>query len=83
MVKLCNYHIKANRLNYLNEVLIFWYLILPFSFEASNSERPSLLQKLLPLRFIEKTTTLCCNLVTDECTPTVCEEFLIQMYVTS
>ena len=42
------YHIKANRLNYLNKVLVFWYLILPFSFEASNSERPSLLQKLLP-----------------------------------
>ena len=58
-------HIKGNRLDYLNKVLAFWYLIFPFIFEASNSERPSLLQKLLSLRFILKITTLCCVLVTD------------------
>ena len=29
-------HIKANRLNYLNKVLVFWYSILPFSFETST-----------------------------------------------
>ena len=69
------YHMKANGLNYLYKV--FWYLILPFSFKASNSERPSLLQKLLPLHFIAKITALCCILVTDECTPKTCEEFLI------
>ena len=34
------HHIKANRLNYLKKVLVFWYLILPFSFEASSSEWP-------------------------------------------
>ena len=62
------YHIKANRLNYLNKVLVFCYLILPFSFEASHSERPSL------LHYIAKTTALCCILVTGECTPIPCEE---------
>ena len=31
------YHIEANRSNYLNKVVAFWYLILPFSFEASNA----------------------------------------------
>ena len=51
-------------MNYLSKVLVFWYLILPFSFEASNSERPSLLQKLLPLHFIAKITALCFILVT-------------------
>ena len=29
------YHVKANRLNYLNKALVFRYLILPFSFEVS------------------------------------------------
>ena len=67
-----------NKLNYLNKVLFFLvFLILPFSFEASNSELPSLLQKLLPLHFIRKITALCCILITDECTPIPCKEFLI------
>ena len=71
------HHIKANRLNYLNKVLVFWYLVLPLSFEALNSEGPSLLQKLLPLHFIAKITALCSILVTDECTQIPCEEVLI------
>ena len=76
-VILYNYHIKVNKLNYLNKVSVFWYLILPFSFEDSNSGRPSLLQKLLLLHFIAKIFALGCILLTDECTPIPCEEFLI------
>ena len=42
------------RLNHVNKVLVFWYLILLFSFEASNSEQPSVLQKLQPCTFLQK-----------------------------
>ena len=76
-VKLYIIIINANRLNYLNNVLAFWYVISRFNFEASNSERPNLLQKLLPLHFVGKRTALCCSLVTDECTAIPFEEFLI------
>ena len=30
------FHVKANTLNYLTTILVFRYLILPFSFEAST-----------------------------------------------
>jgi len=61
---------------YLNKVLVFLYLILPFSLRPPT-QNDSQLQKLLPRHFIAKITTLCCILVTVECTTIPWKEFLI------
>lgn len=55
---------------YLNKVLVFLYLILPFSFKASNSEWQSSTEA--PAKSL-----YCCILVTVECTTIPWKEFLI------
>ena len=51
------YHNIKPIVNYLNKLLVLMFL---FGFEASNSERLSLLQKFLHLHFIAKINALCC-----------------------